>query len=191
MSLSNFIPGMSGNSKLPPGLLLYSPYAALNYLITQSPEKDWNPNPGYPYYTGGYPAEALSPSSVQHVDRKNYAPFVTAEHNFQLGDMALKADVGLRYERTDEEIAGLQALLIGLVPQPGDKTAYSTPTAPAVWTEVTNSYSSFLPSLDLNLMVMPQLKVRADFARTESPPNDSLLVPNTQYGGRVGSMTET
>ena len=29
-----------------------------------------------------------------------------------------------------------------------------------------NSYGYFLPSLDLNLLVTPQLKVRADFSRT-------------------------
>jgi iron complex outermembrane receptor protein len=189
ISLSNFIPGMSGNGNLPPGLLLYSPYAVLNYLTTQPINADWSPNPGYPGYSGGYPAMALNPSTVQHVDRKNYAPFVTAEHDFQLGGMTLRADLGLRYEKTHEDIAGEEALINSLITNPGDKTAYSFGLNPAVWTPVTNSYGYFLPSLDLNLLVTPRLKLRADFSRTESAPNDSLLVPSTTYGGRVGSLT--
>jgi TonB-dependent receptor len=191
VSLSNFIPGMSGNGKLPPGLLLYSPYAVYNYLTTQPINADWNPNPGYPRYAGGYPSEALNPEAVQHVDRKNYAPFVTTEGNFQLGDMTLKADLGLRYQRTHEDIAGEQALIGSLITNPGDNTAYSFGLNPAVWTTATNSYGYFLPSLDLNLLVTPQLKVRVDFSRTESAPDDSLLIPSTTYGGRVGSLIET
>ena len=189
LSLSNFIPGMSGSSRLPPGLLIYSPYAVLNYLETQPINADWNPNPGYPRYTGGYPSEVLNPETVQHVDRKNYAPFITAERNFEIGDMTLKADLGLRYQRTHEDVAGEQALINTLITNPGDKTAYSFGLNTPAWTTASNSYGYFLPSLDLNLLVTPQLKVRADFSRTESAPDDSLLVPAVTYGGRVGSLT--
>ena len=72
---TTFIHGYNcGN--LPPGLTLYNPYAVLNYLITQPINADYAPNSGYGPYTGGYPTPVLSTGSVQHVDRKNYAPFV-------------------------------------------------------------------------------------------------------------------
>jgi iron complex outermembrane receptor protein len=191
ISLTNFIPGMSGNGNLPPGLNLYSPYAVLNYLITQPINADWTPNAGYPQYTGGYPTPVISTSSVQHVDRSNYAPYVTAEHNFHVGGLPLKADVGLRYEKTDVTVAGLAAPLLGLGLEPGDKTAYSFQYGSSTWTQVTNSYHYLLPSLDLNLMVRPDLKLRADFSRTESPTPNVDLIPNTSYNGRVGSLTAT
>ena len=189
--LSNFIPGYKGNGNLPQGINLFSPYAVLNYLITQPINRDWTPNKGYPQYTGGYPTPVLSTGSYQHVERKNYAPFVTADHDFQLGTMTLKADVGLRYQKTDVTIAGLAAPLQSLGLQPGDVTAYAFNLGPSAYTTATNSFHYFLPSLDLNLLVLENLKVRADFSRTETPANNAQLIPNTTYAGRVNALTAT
>jgi iron complex outermembrane recepter protein len=191
VSLPDFLPGLSGNGNLPPGLLLYNPYTVLNYLTTQPINADWSPNTGYPQYAGGLPTPVLSTTSVQHVDRANYAPYVTAEHNFHIAEMPLKVDVGLRYQKTDVTVAGLSAPLLSLGLEPGDKTAYSFNYGTSTWTQVTNSFHYFLPSVDLNLMVMPDLKVRADFSRTESPTPNVDLIPNTSYNGRVGSLTAT
>ena len=174
---------------LPPGLNLYNPYAVLDYLKTQAPNADYAPNPGYPMYAGGNPTPALSPGSVQHVDRKNYAPFVAAAHDFALGDMTLKTNVGFRYQKTNVQIAGLSAPLTGLGVLPGDLTAYAFQLGPSTYTTASNSYGYFLPSLDLNLLVRPNLKVRVDYSRTESPPNNAQLIPNTTYNGRVNALT--
>ena len=188
VSVTNFISGFNG-SKLPPALLQYNPYAVLNYLITQPPNADYAPNAGYGPYTGGYPVTAVSPASVQHVDRKNYAPFVTGAHTFALGDMSLKANVGMRYQKTNVDIYGLAAPLTSLGLLPGDVTAYAFNLAPATFTSDKNSYGYFLPSLDLNLLVRPDLKVRIDYSRTESPPNNAQLIPSVTYNGRVNSLT--
>lgn len=194
-NVSSWLPGYD-SSHLPQSLLVYNPYTVLNYLINQPVNPDQNATAvkdGYPAYANGvYPAEALSNGSVQHVDRKTYAPFVTAEQNVPLGDMTLKVDVGLRYVKTDEEIAGLATPLAGLIwLAPGDPTAYNFQNGSPTWTTASNSYHYFLPSLDLNLMVLPDLKVRADFSRTESPPNNANLIPNTTYSGRVDALTAT
>jgi iron complex outermembrane receptor protein len=188
VSVTNFISGFNG-SKLPPSLLLYNPYSVLNYLITQPPNADYMPNAGYGPYTGGYPVPAVSPASVQHVDRKNYAPFATAAHTFALGDMSLKANAGLRYQKTNVDIYGLAAPLTSLGLLPGDVTAYAFNLAPATFTSDKNSYGYLLPSLDLNLLVRPDLKVRVDYSRTESPPNNAQLIPSVTYNGRVNSLT--
>ena len=71
----------SGAGNLPASLLKYNPYAVLAYLETTTPNADQNAiavKDGYPAYTGGTPAEALSSTSVQHVDRVNFAPFTSA-----------------------------------------------------------------------------------------------------------------
>jgi TonB-dependent receptor len=188
ISLTNFISGYnSGN--LPPGLNLYSPYAVLNYLITQPINAGYKPNAGYPNYTGGYPVVPQNPGGLQHVDRKNYAPFITAEHTFALGDMSLKTNVGFRYQKTNVFISGLSQPLLNLGILPGDKTAYQFNLGDVSAISAKNSYGYFLPSLDLNLLVMPNLKVRLDYSRTESPPNNAQLIPNTTYNGRVNSLT--
>src|SRR6185312_8930696 len=121
----------------------------------------------------------------------NYAPFVTAEHNFAIGDMTLKADAGLRYERTSVTIAGFAKPVVSVGTQPGDPTAYAFNLGAATLTSVDFSYNYFLPSLDLNLMVQPDLKVRADFSRTETPTTDTNIIPNTTYGGRVNALSAT
>ena len=191
VSVSPWMHGFSGAGNLPTSVLEYNPYAVLNYLMTQPINKDWSPSGTYPPYTGGYPTLVLNVSSVGHVDRVNYSPFVTAEHNFELGDMTLDVNAGLRWQKTQEHMAGLATQITSLTLQPGDVSAYNFNRGPSTWTTTTFSYSYLLPSLDLNLMVRPDLKVRADFSRTETPPNNALLIPNTAYNGRVGSLTAT
>jgi iron complex outermembrane recepter protein len=189
-TFSTFIHGFNGGN-LPPGLTLYNPYAVLNYLTTQPINADWSPNAGYGPYTGGYPTPVLSTGSVQHVDRKNYAPFVHGAHTFALGDMSLKANVGLRYQKTLVHIGGLSTQLLSLGLQPGDVTAYAFNLSPAAPVTATNSYGYLLPSLDLNLFITPRLKVNLDYSRTETPPGNLLLIPNTTYGGRVSALSAT
>jgi iron complex outermembrane receptor protein len=191
VNLGTFIPGYKGNGNLPPALNLYNPYAVLNYLITQPINADYTPGTGYGPYTGGYPTPVLSPGTLQHVDRKNYAPFVTAAQTFPVGDMSLEVNVGMRYEKTNVEIAGLSAPLTSLGVLPGDLTAYAFNLAPATYTTTHNSYGYFLPSLDLNLLIKPDLKVRVDYSRTESPANNTQLIPNTTYTGRVNALSAT
>jgi iron complex outermembrane receptor protein len=190
-NFGSFIKGYnSGN--LPPGVTLYNPYAVLNYLITQPINADYSPNSGYGPYTGGYPTPALSTGSVQHVDRKNYAPFLQGAHTFELGgDMSLKANVGMRYQKTLVHIAGLSSKLLSLGLQPGDVTAYAFNLSSAQPITATNSYGYFLPSVDLNLLINPQLKVRFDYSKTETPPNNQQVIPNTTFTGRVGALSAT
>jgi iron complex outermembrane recepter protein len=189
VSVSNFIPGFNG-SNLPQSLLLYNPYSVLNYLVKQPINADFTPNAGYTY-AGGVPVPVLSDGSVQEVDRKNYSPFVTVQQDIPLADMLLKVNAGLRWQKTDVTVNGLAAPLQSLGTEPGDVTAYAFNLASAQNTTATNSYSYLLPSLDLNLLVRPDLKVRADFSRTETPPNNNLIFPNTTYGGRVNALTAT
>src|SRR5579875_2663394 len=193
VSLGTWMPGYSGNGNLPSSLLLYDPYAVLNYLITQPVNPDQNANAvkaGYPAYTGGIPAEALSNGSVQHVDRENWSPFVTADQKIPLGAMTLDVNVGLRYQHTKATIAGLASPLTGMLWNgAGDPTAYTFVLGPATWTTVTNSYGYFLPSLDLTLPVNPHLKLRQDSSRTASAPPNGLLIPNTSFGWRVNAIT--
>jgi iron complex outermembrane recepter protein len=192
VSIPNFIPGFNGNGNLPQSLLLFNPYSVLNYLSTQPKNPDTNVTAGYPDYTGGLPMLVLSPGSVQHVERKNYSPFATAQQMFPIGDMKLNVNVALRWQRTDSTIAGLAAPLVRLDPNAGDRTAYNLVLVnPAVYTVAHHSYSYALPSLDLNLLIRPELKVRVDASRTETAPNNFQLIPNTTYGGRVDALTAT
>jgi len=197
VSVSPWMPGYSGAGNLPSTLLLYNPYQVLNYLITKPINACTMPGGctnGYPPYTGGIPQVQLTPGSVQHVDRANYSPFLVGTQDVKLGDeMKLIVNVGLRWQKTNEQIAGLSAPIQSLTWQgAGDPTAYAITTAKTpVWTQTSNSYSYFLPALDLNLLITPDLKLRANVSRTEDSPPNSQLIPNTTYGGRVGALSAT
>jgi iron complex outermembrane recepter protein len=195
LNYGTWMPGYSGAGNLPGQLVQYSPYAVLNYLITQPVNPDQNANSvksGYPAYTGGIPAEALANGTVQHVDRARYSPFVNLDQKFTLGSTSLEVNLGLRYQKTKSDVAGLASALTGILWNGiGDPTAYSFVRGTPTFTSVHNSYGYFLPALDLNWLVLPNLKVRADASRTEADPPNNLLIPNTNYGGRVNALTAT
>jgi iron complex outermembrane recepter protein len=194
VNTGSWMPGYSGQGNLPGSLLQYSPYQVLNYLLTQPADSGWKPSGGYSTWNGpnnGMPV-AFQPGSQQNVDRKNYAPFVVFTHDFGLGSMTLNSRLGLRYQKTDESIAGIAAPLVSMVWQgAGDPTAYAFGTGTNTFTIVHKSYSYFLPALDLNLMVTPDFKLRFDASRTESAPPNGQLIPNTTYSGRVNALGAT
>jgi TonB-dependent receptor len=192
INFSNFIPGMKGNGNLPPGVLLYNPYSVMAFLETQpiNPgfvQTNGYPTPTYPNQTGLPPID-LCPSCVNNVERKSYAPFFVGQHTFDLGDMPLIANLGLRYQKTDVTSQGIFAEPVSAAVPVGDKTAYSFNFGPQTLQSVTTSYAYFLPALDLNLLVRPDLKVRLDASRTSTPPPNNDLKPNTTYGGRVNAL---
>jgi len=190
ITFGTFIHGYNG-SNLPPGLNLYNPYAVLAYLTTQAPNADYTPNAGYGPYTGGDPTPVLSAGSVQHVDRKNYAPFLQGEQLVPIGEMNLKINAGLRYQKTLVHISGLAQQLTSLGTESGDVTAYAFNLTSPQPISATNSYGYLLPSLDLNLFVTPQIKLNLDYSKTETAPNNSQIIPNTTYTGRVGALSAT
>ncbi|HUN72578.1 MAG TPA: TonB-dependent receptor [Steroidobacteraceae bacterium] len=195
ISTGTWMPGYSGAGNLPTSLVTYNPYAVLNYLLTQPADSGWSPAGGYPKWTGAADGDpvAFQPGSQQHVDRTNYSPFFVVTQTVPLGGMSLDARLGLRYQRTDEEIAGLSAPLTSMGWEgAGDPTAYVFNTSPnPVWTVVHKDYGYFLPALDLNLLVNQSLKMRFDVSRTESAPPNGSLIPNTTYGGRVNALGAT
>jgi TonB-dependent receptor len=190
--IGTWMPGYS--SQLPNNLVIYNPYAVINYLETQPIDAGWAPQNGAPAYTSGtFPLLTLKPAQVQHVSRTTYSPFVTIAHDFSvLGDETLKANLGMRYQKTDEVIGGLASPITALVWEgSADPTAEGEPTASPTWTQFHESYGYFLPALDLNLMVTDKFKVRFDASKTEDAPPDSQIVPSESYGGRVNALSST
>ncbi len=193
INLPNFIPGATGNGNLPPGVVLYNPYTIAAYLETQPINPGFTQSNGYPTPTypnqKGLPPINICSSCYSAVERKNYAPFVTADHTFDLGDMSLRAAGGLRYQRTDVTVGGLFSVPASAYVPTGDPTSYAFNFSPTTLVQKSTAYHYVLPSLDLNLMVTPDLKVRLDASRTETAAPNSDLSPNTTYGGRVNALT--
>lgn len=194
-STADFLPGWSGNGGVP-AIPLFNPFAVYSYLGSL-PASAANPNTitaGYPPYTGGFIPLALSVSSVFSIREKTYSPYVSIAHEFDLGDKPLNARVALRYDRTTVETGGLGQQLQSLTVQAADHTAfifnYADNNAAVPVTE-SNDYHYLLPSLDLNLLLRPDLKLRFDASRTLTKPPLGDLGPTVGVGGRVGALTAT
>jgi iron complex outermembrane receptor protein len=190
-STANFISGWGNNGKLPPLLPWYSPYAVTSYeesLGVGAANQNYGPTNGYPFYNGTV-TPVLNPGSPTLVQEKDYSPYVTANHNFHIGGMPLRTAVGLRYDRTDVTTGGVFQLPTSLTVQASDHTAFTDTLTPAEFLTTSNSYHYLLPSLDLNLMVRRDLKVRLDLSRTETKPPIGNIVPTLSHTGlRVGAL---
>jgi TonB-dependent receptor len=206
INTSNFLPGFNNNGHLP-AILAFNPFTVYNYLVGLG-AGGANPNAISPVppncangaqsgqlgcfspYAGGAPPLPLDPNSVSLVSEKTYSPFLNLSHKFNLGDMPLTANLGLRYERTNVTTAGYNRFPVSMAVQTGDHTAFNFTFTNPTWTTANNQYSYFLPSLDLNLNVLEDLKVRFDASRTLTrPPLNEITPTLSNIGGRVGALS--
>ena len=198
---SHFFPGFDNNSRLPP-IPVYNPYVVYEYLQHQpaNPGTISGPNPPdcvagslacYDPYNGGPEPLALDPGSISFVQEKTYSPFMTVQHELRIAGMPLMLRGGLRYERSNVITAGIERLPTGMTVSPADHTGFTFQyTAPA-HLMARNQYSYFLPSVDLNFLPLPDLKVRLDASRTLTRPPLNEITPTLTAGGRVGALTAT
>ena len=171
INTSNFFPGFHNNNQLPP-ILQFNPYRVYDYLQHQpaNPGTISGPNPPgctagslgcYSLYNGGPEPLALDPGSITFVQEKSYSPFITVQQKLTLADMSLLVNAGLRYERSNVNTAGVAQLS----------------TSGTMVLTAHNQYSYLLPSLDLNLFLLPDLKVRFDASRTLTRPPLNEITP--------------
>jgi len=203
LSTSNFFPGFNNNGQLTP-IFLYNPWTVYNYLtglgVSGANPNTISPVPPactagslgcYTPYAGGPEPVPLDPGSISFVQEKSWSPFVTLQQKLDVASRPLTVNVGLRYERTNVTTGGYGRLPTALTVQSGDHTAFTITYTDPQLIYATNQYSYFLPSLDLNYLLMPDLKVRFDASRTLTRPPLSEISPTLTVGGRVGALTAT
>jgi iron complex outermembrane recepter protein len=194
---SNFINGFNNNGNLPPNILQFNPYTVLNYLQSLGNPQTTNipganKNCCTPPFNGIYQM-AFNVGDYQNISETTFAPYVNLNTKTSIADMPLLVNVGLRYDRTETQSAGLAQLPTTLTVQASDHTAYLVAYTGTVPVETTNTYQYLLPNVDLNLMVTDQIKVRLDASRTLTRPPLNYLTPDTNVpqGQRVGSLVAT
>jgi iron complex outermembrane recepter protein len=201
INTSNFFPGFSNNSQLPP-IPLYNPYVVYDYLQRQpaNPGTIGGPNPPscvagslgcYTLYSGGPEPVPLQPESISFVQEKSYSPFVTLQQKLTMADLPLTANVGLRYERTVVSTSGVGRLPTELKVDPLNPNVFAIQYTPLTYLRAQNQYSYLLPSLDLNLFLESNLKVRLDASRTLTRPPLNEITPTVTASGFVGALTAT
>jgi iron complex outermembrane recepter protein len=201
INTSGFFPGFRNNSQLPL-IPLYNPYVVYNYLQHQpaNPGTLSGPNPPscaagslgcYSLYDGGPEPLPLDPGSVSFVQEKSYSPFITLQQNLNVDDVPLTVKVGMRYDRSNVRSAGVAQLSTGTTVNPADPTTSTLQYIPLTYQVAQNHYSYFLPSLDLNLFPLPDLKIRLDASRTLTRPPLNEIIPTTTAGGVSGVLSAT
>jgi TonB-dependent receptor len=203
INTSSFFHSFTNNGNLPP-IFMYNPWTVYNYLVGLGAS---GANPGainpvppackagvlgcYSPYTGGPEPLPLDPGSVSLVAEKTYSPFLTFQQKLNIAERPLTVNAGLRYDRTNVSTGGYERLPTTLQQKQGDATAFNIFYTDPTWIVSSNQYSYFLPSLDLNYFVLPDLKVRLDASRTLTRPPLSEISPTLTVGGRVGALTAT
>ncbi len=196
---NNFIPGFKNNGNLLPQVLQFNAGQVLNYLQSLgNPQTKYVPGYNYntsainPPYAGAYTL-AFVPGNYQIVNQKTFAPYLVLTQQAEIAGMPLTIKTGLRDEEIYLTSSGLGQLPLAITQAAGDHTLLNYALGPT--TLVRNEYNKryLLPSLDLNLSVRDDLKVRFDASRTLTPPQLSQINPVLNIGtsGRIGALTGT
>lgn len=142
-------------------------------------------------YTGTDPNRmiSLNPNGFQRIYEDSYSFYVSANTEAKIGGMPLKINAGVRYEYTSVEASGIGRPLTSMEIMSSDHTAYNFVYGASSELKERNSYQYLLPNLDLVLVAADDLQLRFDASRTLTRPPLANMNPNTQYGGRTGSLT--
>jgi iron complex outermembrane receptor protein len=195
----NFIPGFKNNGKLPPQILQFNPSQVLAYLESLgNPQSKYIPGYNYntsainPPYTGMYTL-AFVPGNYQIINQKTFAPYLILTQQADIAGMPLTIRTGIRDEEIYLTSSGLGQLPTAITQAAGDHTLLNYALGPT--TLVRNEYNQryLLPSLDLNLAVRDDFKLRFDASRTLTPPPLADINPVLNIGnsGRIGALNGT
>jgi TonB-dependent receptor len=196
-STAGFIPGFANGGKLPPNLIQYNPYTVVGYLqALGNPQTTVIPGANTaccnPPYEGVYTVYPNN-SQTQRIEEKTLAPFVNFSDERPIAGMTLRENVGVRFENTTVYTSGVGATPLALTVQAADHTAFNVAYGPTSLISNSARYTNILPSVDLNLDVTPDFKVRFDASRTLTRPplNDITPVLNLATSERVNTLVAT
>ena len=126
-------------------------------------------------------------SSVVDVNERILAAY--AQLDFATTDDRFSGNVGVRVVNTREGAAGYAPNLGGLVVQVETGGTVSVPAAGEV--AARNSYTKWLPSVNVKYDLTDQIVLRGAVSRTLSRPSLTQLSPSTTVGGGGGNYTIT
>jgi TonB-dependent receptor len=98
--------------------------------------------------------------------------------DYDIGDMSLNINAGIRYEQTDVTSTSNQIVPLQIIWE-SDNDFLVQPSATSQSLVAEHDYSNFLPSLDLTLDVTDDVKARASFSKTLARPAYNQLFNST------------
>lgn len=157
-------------------------YAELQRDLAEFQQRIAN-NPADPYY-------AVPTGVGYNVEEKVTSVYLDATKRFTLFGMDSMMTAGLRYANTRTESSGYTRILTGLAIDPSDTSGqgliptYADPNGPGGLTYATedNSYSNWLPTLNLRVNVTDEVIARFAASKTLARPQLDYLAPQFTYG---------
>ena len=130
----------------------------------------------------------------QDITEDTVSPYLNLSTKAMIENMPLKINVGMRFEATYVDSAGLASLPTGqLYILPTDHTAYGFNSTSASPISTKSQYRFLLPNIDLSLGLTDTVKLRFDASRTltRAPLNNLTPDLNVPAGQRVGALNAT
>jgi len=122
----------------------------------------------------------LGNNGISEVEETIDSLYVNATFEDEFNGMPLNATFGLRYEETEVKSTGQEIPAEAIVWVGGDEFAFDFADEPTLRT-ATSTNEFWLPSVALNLEIMPDLVSRFAYSRSISRPPIGALGPNRQF----------
>ena len=177
------------------GSFSYSDYftAPFDYLTTRW-EEIGGTDPISAVYWPGWGSEFQDPSGtrgrfwsgpledgvISIVDEKVEAAYISVDFEDEFNGMPFGAVLGLRYEKAETRGTGFDRPVTALLWVGGNEFSYERGPQTAVAGEGSNTF--FLPNLDLDLEVHPDMVARFSYSRSIARPPIGNLIPTRAYG---------
>ena len=127
----------------------------------------------------------VNPPTFNGIEEKTYAAFASIDVSGELGEMPIRANAGLRYEKTDIESYSVRQGIAGFLyfnPQ-GLQTAFD---GVEIRDTLNSSYDQFLPNVAVSIEPFDDFILRAAYSKTIARSNISSMFPATSISGRPG-----
>ncbi len=185
VSFNNWLPNSSGSNNAITNFFTFDPAAVIAYQSQSATLESRTPGEKAALSTaaflasGGYTAVSQVGSSFE-VGEQVFAGYLNTNWK---GDF-WTFNAGMRLSVTDTRSSGIAQPVIGIRPNPNDRTVLQFDYGPAAPITFTNSYFNVLPSANLKIDATSNLVGRLAVSKTLTRPTLSDLGPSNTFAGR-------
>lgn len=106
----------------------------------------------------------------RRIQERTWAPYLQSKHSFDLGTARANLRLGLRYEKTKISSSALVPVPVG-TSWVADNEIGLIFAGQSDFTTLKGSYENWLPAIDFDLSITPDIKLRASYSHTITRPD--------------------
>jgi TonB-dependent receptor len=128
----------------------------------------------------GAPIVPTLQPNLYRINEEVMALYADFTFQYDLGDMPLTINAGVRYEETDVDVSALQAFVADIVPT-SDLTLFANEFGPQNEITQGTTYADLLPSVNVKLEIEEDMILRFAFYDSISRPTMAQMSPATSF----------